>query len=101
MTTTAVMPRSRFTSRKQLVDALAGGGVEVAGGLVGEQQRRLEHQRAGQRHPLRLAARQLARAVVDAGAQPHPLEQLARALASRPAGPCRWISAGIATFSAR
>ena len=84
---------------QELVDALAGGRVEVAGGLVGQQQRGLEHQRARQRHPLRLAARELARAVVHARAQPHPLQQLARASHRGRARPCRWISAGMATFS--
>jgi alkylglycerol monooxygenase len=51
------------------------GGVEVAGGLVGQHQRRLQHQRTGDRHALLHAAGQLARAL--AIGRPGP---------SRPAG---------------
>ena len=43
-----------------------GGGVEVAGGLVAEQQPRPEHEGAGQGHPLPLAARELRRPMVEA-----------------------------------
>jgi hypothetical protein len=45
---------------EELDDLLAGAVIEVAGGLVGEEQRRVHHKRAGQRGPLLLAARQLA-----------------------------------------
>ena len=48
----------------------ARGGVEVAGGLVGEHDVRLAHQRTGAGHPLLLAAGQLARPV------PQPVPQL-------------------------
>ena len=38
-------------------DRFAGGLVEIAGGLVGDQDRRRRRQRSRQRHPLLLAAR--------------------------------------------
>src|SRR6478609_2458222 len=40
---------------QQLADALAGGGVQVAGGLVGKQHGRPRHSGAGQRNALLLA----------------------------------------------
>ena len=43
----------------------AGPGVEVAGGLVGEDDRRLAGQGAGHGHALLLAAGELARAVAQ------------------------------------
>ena len=51
-------------------DLLRGGGVQVAGRLVGEDQRRVGDQRAGDRDALLLAAGQLGGQVVDAVAQP-------------------------------
>ncbi|GES16003.1 hypothetical protein Amac_096010 [Acrocarpospora macrocephala] len=67
------MARTRFCPRssaealpflaqpqQQVDDLLAGGGVEVAGRFVGQQQRRLGDERASDRHPLLLAARELA-----------------------------------------
>ena len=78
VTTTAVMPQPLVHLEEQLVNPLPGRGVEVAGGLVGEQQPWLQHQRPGQRHPLLLAARQLAGLVVQPLAEPDGLEHLAR-----------------------
>jgi hypothetical protein len=56
----------------------ARGRVEVAGGLVGEHDRRLGGQRPGRGHPLLLAAGQLGRLVAEALAQPdsvdHPVD---------------------------
>ena len=43
---------------QQLHDFLAGLGIQVAGRLIGHKQRRIVDQRAGNRHPLPLAARQ-------------------------------------------
>src|SRR3989441_1172708 len=54
-------------------------GVEVPGGLVGEQDARLVHERPGDRHPLPLPARQLVRLVCHAVAQSHALERPPRA----------------------
>jgi hypothetical protein len=51
-------------------------GVEVAGGLVGEDQRRLVDQGAGDGDALLLAARELARQVVEALAQPDAAQGL-------------------------
>ena len=59
---------------EQRHDLGAGVAVEVAGRLVGEDQRRLRDERARDRDPLLLAARQLGRLVVEAIAQPEPLE---------------------------
>src|SRR5207248_730078 len=60
------------------VDSFAGGLVEVAGRLVGEQQARLQNQRPGQCDPLLLAARELAGLVIEAVAEPDDLQHLAR-----------------------
>ena len=49
---------------EQIGDLLAGVLVELAGRLVGEQQRRPVRQRARDRHPLHLAAGQLRRPVI-------------------------------------
>ena len=53
----------------QLDDLLAGGGVEIAGGLVGEEERRPARHRARHRHPLLLAAGELDRVVLRAVAE--------------------------------
>jgi hypothetical protein len=58
------------------------GGVEVAGGLVGQHQRRLQHQRAGDGHALLHAARQLARPLVHGRARPTAASRRARARAA-------------------
>lgn len=74
-----------FVERKQQVgNAVAGLAVEVAGRLIGKQQRRLAVKGAGQSHPLLLAAGKLRRKVVQTLAQPQLLQQgfrLAAALA--------------------
>ena len=61
-------------------DLDAGLRVEVAGRLVGEQDRRVVDERARDRHALTLAAGQLVRPVVLAVAQLDLLERLVRAL---------------------
>jgi hypothetical protein len=50
-------------------DLVGGPGVEVAGRLVGQHQRRPPHQRAGDRHALLLPARQAPRVLVRAVAE--------------------------------
>ena len=50
--------------------------VEVGGGLVGEDQRRVVHQRPGDRHPLLLAAGEVAGEVVDPVGEVDGAEQL-------------------------
>jgi hypothetical protein len=54
-------------------------GVEIGQGLVEQQEPRLDDQRAGQRHALLLAARQLARQAVLEPDKLHLLEHLAHA----------------------
>src|SRR5688572_20795451 len=58
---------------------LAGGGIEVPGGLVGEEELGFGHEGARDGHTLLLAAGELARIVSEAFAQAHALEHLARA----------------------
>src|SRR5687768_11410165 len=62
-------------------DVLARGRVEVARGLVGEDDRGLVDERARDRDALPLSARQLGRGVRHAIAQTHLLQRLRRALA--------------------
>ena len=57
-------------------DLDAGARVQVAGGLVGQQQRGLGDQGAGDGDPLLLTARELVGLVVAAVAQAHALERL-------------------------
>ena len=73
--------------------------VEVAGGLVGEDERRVGHERAGDGHALLLAAGQLGRLVVEAvaEAQPARARSRARSCALAPARP--GTCSGVATFS--
>src|SRR6266508_57627 len=59
----------------QVQHLVAGARVQVAGGLVGEQHRRLGDQRAGDRHPLLLAAGELRGPVLQAVAEPDRLER--------------------------
>ena len=70
VTSTSVAPSLRPHFGEQVEDHAAGRTVEVAGGLVGEEQRRFGGEGAGQRHPLLLAARELRRVVVAAFAEP-------------------------------
>ena len=64
---------------EEVEDLLAGGRVELAGGLVGEEDRRPVGERAGDRHPLHLAAGELRRPVLRAVSEPDVREQLAGA----------------------
>ena len=58
------MPALVLEALEDLHDLEAGPAVEVAGRLVGEQDRRLVEERAGDRDALLLAARQLIRMVL-------------------------------------
>src|SRR4029450_2895415 len=68
----AMIPVER---RQQLEDLVAGFAVEVAGRLVAEQQRRVGDDRPGAADALFLAARQLARVVIRAVAEPDDVER--------------------------
>ena len=75
VTSTSVRPRSRLTAHEQIDDLPAGGAVEIAGRLVGEQDRRIVGERARDRDALLLAARELRRIVMPAVRQPDVREQ--------------------------
>ena len=60
--------QSRSNKRHDLV---AGGGIERAGRLIGQQNGRIVHQGPRYRHALSLAARQLIRPVIHARFQIH------------------------------
>ena len=60
---------------EQVQDLLAGPGIEVAGGLVGQEQGRVVDQGAGDGHALLLAAGELRGVVVQAVPQPHPVSK--------------------------
>jgi hypothetical protein len=64
---------------EELDDAAAGGGVEVARGLVGEEDARAVDEGAGAGDALLFAAGELVREVAGALGQPHAREELARA----------------------
>ena len=61
VTSTSEAPCSRVCAISTSITLAAVRRVEVAGGLVGQQQRRPVHQRARDRHALQLAAAQLLR----------------------------------------
>ena len=64
---------------QQSHDVFAGLGVQCTGRLIGQYQLRAVDQRACDRHPLLLPARQLRGTVVTAFAQTHPLQRRQRA----------------------
>lgn len=63
---------------QQVNDARASGTVEIAGGLVGEQDRRCHGKSAGDRHALLLSARKLARVMRKPLTQAHAVEKFSR-----------------------
>ena len=66
--------------KEQAADLVAGGGVDRAGRLVGQQQRRPVDQRPGDRDALPLAARQPGRVGVAPVRDPQRVQQLLGAL---------------------
>jgi len=62
--------------QKKFVYGLGVGGVEVAGGLVGEYYGGLVHNGSGYGHALLLAARQLAGLMIEAMAQAHGVQHV-------------------------
>ena len=92
-------PALLVDGEEEVVNRAAGRGVEVARGLVGEQELRREHERPRERDALLLAARELARPVQHALARAPP-----RRAARAPGSPSRaaalpWMRPGIITFS--
>ena len=85
VTSTMVLP-SLVQPLEQRHDFVAGGGIEVAGGLVGQQDRGVVHQRAGHGHALPLAAGKLVGLVVHALLQIHLLQRLSWPCSMRSAG---------------
>src|SRR3990172_2078472 len=75
---------------KQVQDLLPGGGVEVPRRLVGEQDRGIVHQRAGDRHPLAFAAGEFRRKPLLLPRKPHRGEQLIRAPRLLPGARPQW-----------
>ena len=78
--TTMVTPWACRSSKRR-EDGLAGGLVEVAGGLVGQHDGRAAHQGPGDGHPLALAARELGGAGVGRSAEPDALQRVGGLLA--------------------
>ena len=68
---------------QQFENMLAVLAVEIAGGLVGQQNGRPHHEGARQRHALLLAAGKLDGIMIAAIQQTDAFEQFARALAAR------------------
>src|SRR5690606_21983196 len=71
-------PAVAVEAREQLEDLLAGLGVEVAGGLIGEQQGGFGDEGAGDGHALLLTAGERVRRVLLASGAAHRGEGLAR-----------------------
>ena len=84
---------------EQALHAFARHGVEVAGRLVGEHGARLLHEGARHRHPLLLAAGELARPVVEALGEADPRRAGPSRAGARFQAPSPAIRAGIMTFS--
>ncbi len=82
VTRTSVVCRGAMDALQQLEDVAAVGGIQVARRLVGEQDRRVVGERAGERDALLLAAGQLRRIVMPAIGQADLVQQPARAAAA-------------------
>ena len=75
VTTTSVIPLSRFSRWKMRHDLDAGARVERAGRLVRQDELRIVDQRARDGHALLLSAGELARLVIDAVRQAHRVQR--------------------------
>ena len=75
VTMTMVVLALAVDLEEELVHLLARARVEVAGGLVGQEELRLEDERARERHALLLAAGELAGAVEHAVREADLLEE--------------------------
>ena len=83
VTSSTVLPARRVSLLEQGHHLGSGLGVQVAGGLVGEDQGGIMGQGARHRHPLLLAARQHVREAAGAIRQPHFGEQVQGPAAAR------------------
>ena len=83
----------------QVEDAAGGDFVQVAGGLVGQQQPGIVDQRAGQRHALLLAAGELAGPMVAAVFQTDLPQPVGRHWPALRVSLMPRASSGMATFS--
>ena len=92
-------PRVQVANQRE--DLLAGARVEVAGRLVGEQDRRIDRQRAGDRDALPLAARQLVGQMLQPVSELHERQQLARALVDLLARPAAQVQRQADVLEAR
>ena len=101
VTMTTVEPRRCVQIANQRENLLAGVRVEIAGRLVGEQDRRIDRQRARDRDALALAAGQLLRQVLQAVAELHQSQQLARALVDLLARPAAQVQRQADVLEAR
>ena len=86
---TDVRPLLAVHLAQEIVQRLGGVLVEIAGRLVGEEQRRAHHQRPRDRDALLFAARQHARPVLQPPGQPDALEEPRRALPALAVRPAR------------
>ena len=84
VTTTMVLPWAWSRSKSRMISSLVGA-VEVAGRLVGQEDRRAVDEGPGDRHPLALAAGELVGTVVMRSASPTCVERLLGPLAAAPA----------------
>src|SRR6202035_2373100 len=67
---------SLYQIARERENVVGGGLVEIAGGLVGEQKQRFYRERAADRDPLLLAARQLFGIAFQQSAEAEPFHQL-------------------------
>ena len=86
VTRNRVVP-SRACSAKSRSATLAGMAVEIAGGFVGEENFRARRHGAGKRHALLFAAGQLARIMLEAGAEADRFEFARAPVRRHPSGP--------------
>ena len=98
VTSTMVLPW-RLSVVNQFQHLLAGAGIEVAGGFVGQDHERIVDQRAGDGHALLLAAGELVGPVVQAVAQPDRVRPASRSGRGRREGPCPDRASGTWMFS--
>ena len=86
-------------SVQKIEDHFAGPEVEIAGGFVGEQERRISDQSAGQHHSLLFAPGEFPGAVRGAGLQAGLIQPRQRTGTAASAWETPRISSGIITFS--